>query len=180
MSTSDELYRIAYDELRGLARHYLQGDGAAGTIRPTELVSEAVTNLYGKVDFKDQQHLVATLARAMRRVLVNAARERSRLRHGNNAVHVTLYEGARVTSDHTVDVLAIDSALETLAEKKVRVAQVAEMTIFSGFTQDEIANQLGVTKRTVVNDWALARAWLARELDLRPARSSDQDASSPR
>lgn len=175
--TTDEHYRLAYDELRGLARHYLQGDGAAGSIRPTELVHEAVGRLHGKVKFEDRKHLIATVARAMRRVLVDAARGRARRRHGANAVQVTLREDAGITNDRTVDILEIDFAISNLADHNERVATVAEMTIFGGFTQEQIAEHFGVVKRTIGQDWAIARAWLARELDLRPGRTRRQDTT---
>ncbi len=172
---SDEIYNLAYDELRRLARHYLRGDKAAMSLRPTELVNEAVSKLYGRIRFNDRKHLVATVSRAMRRVLVDSARERARTRRGENATRVTLHDEATVTNDRTVDILEIDTALVKLAENSDRVAGVAEMTIFGGLKQEEIADHFSVTVRSVGRDWAMARAWLARELGFHPTRDSDKD-----
>jgi RNA polymerase sigma factor (TIGR02999 family) len=179
-SDADELYRLAYDELRGLTRHYLRSDGAAGSIYPTELANEAFRRIRAKhegqgtreIESEERKLLVASLARAMRRVLVDAARDRAQLPAEICAVEVALQDDTSITHDRAVDILELDRALSVLAARSESVAQIAEMTIFGGLTQDEIAEHVEVAKQVVVKDWALSRAWLTRELVLQRDRVS--------
>lgn len=165
----DELYHRVYDELHRLARMVRAGRGAA-TLNTTALVHEAYLKLVpaprGAVH--DRAHFFAIAARAMRQVLVDAARRRSTARRAADSAAAHLIEGGadpgQPGSIPVEDVLALDDALRQLQEWSPRQASVVECRIFAGLTVGETARALDVSEPTVKRDWQTARAWLAHVL----------------
>lgn len=162
----DELFSVSYGELRRLAASVKRSDGSI-TINPTALVNEAWLKLSRSPQFVAVSHLHFTriAARAMRQVLIEAARRRQSVkRGGSEALMVALDEasGQQVTADE--EMLALDAALDALAQIHPRQAAMVEMRFFGGLQEREIATLLGISEATVLRDWRAARAFLSLEL----------------
>ena len=158
-----------YAELRRLAQGYLRRERAGHTLQPTALVHEAYERLVDqtRVDWKGRSHFMGVAALAMRRLLVDYARERGRQKRGGDMHRVTLDASAFGPESRALelaDFLTLDRALQKLAELDPRAAQVMELRYFAGMTAQEAAEHLGVSKRSVDADANHARAWLLREL----------------
>lgn len=166
-STLDELFSVTYEELRQLAAN-VRRDYPGATLNPTALVNEAYMKLVGslRITPMSELHFKRIAARAMRQVLVEAARRRSAGKRGGGAPVVTFDEGVAVgPGDSTAEeVLALDSALDDLARLNPRQARMVEYRFFCGLNLKETAEALEVSESTVDRDWRAARAWLAREL----------------
>jgi RNA polymerase sigma factor (TIGR02999 family) len=136
------------------------------TLSPTALVHEAYVRLIDqtRVDGSDRARFLAIASRAMRQILVEHARARNAQKRGKGWRRVTVETGALGASPGQFDAIALDDALAALARVDERAAAVTEMRVFGGLTHDEIADVLGVSRRTVDGDWALARRWLSREM----------------
>jgi len=160
------LMPLVYQELRELAERYLSREPRGHTLQPTALVHEAFLRLMDATHLapNGQTHFLAIAANVMRRVLVEHARARHAAKRGGGQMRVTLDSAMAVLPEPDLDLLALDEALEKLATLDARQARVVELRFFGGLTMDEVAEQLGMSKRTVEDDWALARAWLRREL----------------
>ena len=157
------LLSLAYDELHAVASRAFRQQGGAHTLQPTALLNEAWIKLAGRIDLvNDRQHFFALAARAMRQVLVDHAKGRSRSKRGGGERPVSLSssDGAY----ETTDLVALDDSLKRLAVLNERHAKVVELRIFGSLTIDETASELGISTSTVESDWAMARAWLRREL----------------
>ena len=157
-----ELAALVHYELRQMAKRMLAGERAAYAWQPTELINESYLRLLGwrDIDWKNRAHFFAAVAKMMRRVLVDAARARQATKRGAGEAPMPL-DGLDVAAPTaSVDVIALESALAELAALDARPAQVVEMRFFGGFSVEETADALGVTTRTVINDWNSARAWL--------------------
>jgi RNA polymerase sigma factor (TIGR02999 family) len=158
---------LVYEELHRMAARYLSGERSSISLQPTALVNELCVRLLGwdVVRWQNRGHFFGVSARMMRRVLVDIARRRRADRRGGpHAIRVPL-DGIDVpASEPAADILAIDTALQTLAVEDPRKAQVVELRFFGGLTMEETAEALGLSVRTVHSDWALARAWLYRAL----------------
>jgi len=152
------------DELRGMAARFLAGERKAHTLQPTALVNEVYVRLLEKpARFDDRAHFFGSMARAMRRILVDHARKTNAAKRGGNAKRVSLTELTPPAEDD-LDVVALDDALARLAEVDPRRAHVVELRYFAGLGVEETAAVLGVGSATVKRDWSVARAWLFREL----------------
>lgn len=162
----DELMPLVYEELRRLASHYMRGQKPGHTLQTTALVNEAYLRLVdsSRVQWQDRTHFFAISAQLMRRVLVDSARARNSLKRGGEMQKVTLDEGAAVLTEEKIDLIALDEALEKLAELSPRQARVVEMRYFGGLSENEIAEALDISTRTVKRDWSVARAWLFRRM----------------
>jgi RNA polymerase sigma factor (TIGR02999 family) len=160
------LLPLVYDEFRHLARHYLRAERANHTLQPTALVHEAYLKLVdqSRVNWQGRTHFFAVAAQAMRRILVDHARAHLRQKRGGGAHRIELDEAVALSPQRGEDVLALDEALEKLAKLDERQAKIVEYRFFAGMNVEEVANTLGVSKRTVEADWTMARAWLLREL----------------
>jgi RNA polymerase sigma factor (TIGR02999 family) len=161
----DRLFSSTYEELRRLAAS-VRRDEQGDTLNPTALVNEAYLKLARSlhVEPESQLHFKRIAARAMRQVLVEAARRRAAQKRGGDAVLVTL-DGARDQAvECSGELLALDAALEDLASLEPRQALMVECRFFGGLDLTETADVLGVSEATVVRDWRAARAWLNREL----------------
>ena len=162
----DQLARLVHHELRALARRILARERQGNGLQPTELVNEAYLRLldWRTVRWQNRAHFFATAAGMMRRVLVDAARARHAAKRGANEERVSLDDAQHAATSCPVDVVALGDALDSLAALNPRPSQVVEMRFFGGFTVEETAEALGVSVRTVINDWNTARAWLYLEL----------------
>ena len=160
-----EAFEATYDELRRIARVQLRSMRPGETLRPTALVNEAFLRLVGHcVVPADQGHFFALAARAMRHVLVDYARERGAQKRGGDRRRTTLDESAISVDVIADEMLGIDRALTALEQVDERLARLVEWRFFGGMTEDQIAETMGVTGRTVRRDWQKARAFLYREL----------------
>ncbi len=163
---ADRLMPMLYDEFRRLAANYLQQETPGHTLRPTALVNEAYLKLINqdRVDWKGRTHFFAVGAQAMRRILVDHARSKHRLKRGGGRRKVSLEEDLTLSPERDEDLLALDEALEKLARIDTRQARIVELRFFGGLTVAEVAQVIGVSERTVRNEWSMVRAWLRREL----------------
>ena len=162
----DELLPLVYDELRKLAAHKMGSEAPGQTLQPTALVHEAWLRLTGAESktWDTPGHFFAAAAEAMRRILIERARAKSRLRRRSQAEHVPLDHVTIASEDPSETVLAINEALERLTARDPFKAEVVKMRYFVGLRQDEIARALGVSEPTVRRHWAIARAWLYAEM----------------
>jgi len=162
----DRVFPLVYDELRRIAHRQLQHERDGHTLVTTALVNEAYIRLVDvtRVEWRDRVHFLSTAARAMRRILIDHARERNAVRRGGGQRPVTLDEALIPVDLTTESLVALDDALEELAQLNPRLARVVECRFFGGMTEDETGEALGVTSRTVRNDWVKARGWLRQAL----------------
>ncbi len=171
---SDEFFALVYDELRSIAHARIRGERPGYTLQTTELVHEAYLRLApardGAWDSRGQFFVAA--AEAMRRILIERARARARVKRGGDEagrpalrVPLDLVEVADLADDREPEtILALDAAIERLAAHDARVAQVVKLRYYAGLEVTEVAEVLGASARTVLRDWAFARAWLFAEL----------------
>ena len=164
-SALERLTPIVYDELHRLARCYMRGERPGHSLQTTALVNEAYMRLVGyeRMQWQNRAHFFAVSAQVMRRILVEHAR-RHNLKRGGGVPHVSLEEAALVGGNRAADLVALDDAMQTLAQRDPRKAQVVEMRFFGGLNVDETADVLKVSPATVMRDWSTAKAWLYREL----------------
>ena len=159
----ERLFELLYDELRGMARGEIAKGPARATIQPTALVNEAYIRLLGRQvpEWENRRHFFFVAARAMRDVLVEQARSKAALRRGGEWKRADL-EGIEPTLlTPAEDLIALDEALSTLEAEDARKADVVRLRFFAGLGEDEIADALGISKRTVSRAWSQARARLA-------------------
>jgi len=164
----EELLPLVYDHLRQLAGAYMSREAAAHTLQPTAVVHEAYMRLVdqSRVSWKGKTHFFAVGAQVMRRVLVDHARRRGAVKRGGELRRVTLAAAEEPFSDGLApeELLALDEALDRLAELDPRASRAVTLRFFGGLTVEQVAEALGVSKRTAEGDWRHARAWLRREL----------------
>ncbi len=165
-SAFDRLIPLVQPELHRLAHHYMSRERAGHTLQTTVLINEAYLRLAdnSKAPWQNRNHFVAAAAQLMRRIMVDHARERLALKRGGGAVRVTLDESAFVTDTRSEELLALDEALEALAELDPRKSQIVELRYFGGLTAAETADFLQISLRTVEREWNMAKAWLYRAL----------------
>lgn len=168
----DQLMPLVYEQLRAQARRYMRNERSGVTLQTTALVNEAYLRLVNAqdVNWHDRVHFFALSAQVMRRILVDAARARDAAKRGGGAVRaehssaVDLDQIPTADSDAAFSLCALDDALESLAKLDPRRAKVIELRFFGGLSVEETAEALQVSPQTVLRDWRVARAWLAREL----------------
>lgn len=153
---------LFYEELRRLAHRQLAMEGGSATLHTTELVHEAYLRLADdrRVGSRGRAYFFGAAARAMRRVLVDAARRRTAAKRGGGLAVVTLGDADVAVDGYASELLDLDRALDALEREDPRLARVVELRYFGGRSVEETAADLGVSERTVKGDWALARAWL--------------------
>jgi RNA polymerase sigma factor (TIGR02999 family) len=166
MADLDEILPRVYDDLRAVADRYLRNERSGHTLQTTALVHEAYLRLADQsgANWQEEAHVVAIAAQAMRRVLVDHARGRGRIKRGGDRLRVTLSEAAVELADREVDLLALDEALAKLAEFDARKATVVELRYFGGLTVAQIGSVVSRSERVVADDLAVARAWLRKEM----------------
>jgi RNA polymerase sigma-70 factor, ECF subfamily len=161
----DELIPLVYDELHRLAGRYMRRESQRHTLQTSALLNEAYLRLTNQksVQWQNRAHFFGVAAQLMRRILVDHARSRSRAKRGGGALMVSFVDQA-ATSKEVTEVIALDVALNGLAEMDPRKSQIVEMKFFGGLTNDEVAEVLKVTSRTVEREWRKAKAWLHRAI----------------
>jgi RNA polymerase sigma factor (TIGR02999 family) len=161
----EELLPLVYDELRRLARGYLHRERPEHTLQSTALVHEAYLRLIDQnVEWQSRAHFFGIAAQMMRRILVDHARARSAAKRGEG-LRLMLDERMAIVEAKDLDVIALDGALDRLAKQDEGQAKIVEMRFFAGLSIEETAEVLGISPATVKRDWAMAKAWLTRELD---------------
>ncbi len=163
---ADELLPAIYDELRALAQAKLEYERIDHTLQPTALVHEAYMKLVdqNRVDWKGRTHFFAVSAQAMRRILIDHARRKNREKRGKNWRRIRLDDAFSLTTDHHVDLLALDEAMERMRKLDERQAEIIDLRLFGGMTIKETAALLDTSPRTVQRDWKMGLTWLRREL----------------
>ena len=158
----ERLVPVVYDELRTLAAAHLRRERTDHTLQPTDLVNEAYLRLVGArhPPWQDRGHFFRAAAEAMRRVLIEHARKRSRQKRGGGRVQVSLSAVGPTSWDEPEQMLAVDEALRRLEEQDPRSAEVVQLRYFGGLSVQETADALELSERTVRREWVFARAWL--------------------
>ncbi len=153
-------------ELHRIAGRCLRGERVHRSVSATALVNEAFLRLVGidRIQWQDRAHFFAMSARLMRRVLVDLARARCSAKRGGEVIHVSLDDAPEVGMARAADVLRLDEALQALAAIDERKCRVVELRFFAGLTEEEAAEALSVSSKTIMRDWLFAKAWLQREL----------------
>ena len=165
--SADALLKLVYNELRRQAHRYLQKERVGHTLQTTALVHEAYLKLNKQknVSWESRSHFFAIAATMMRRILIDYAKTKYRDRRGGEHEDLPLEEALTVAvSDTDFDLLELDEALNRLAAKEAHLAKIVELRFFSGLDVVETAEVLGISESTVKRDWAMAKAWLHREL----------------
>ncbi len=159
------LVPLIYNELHGLAHYYLLGERSAHTLQTTALVHEAYLRLVKQGPFQTQnrEHFVAVAARLMRQILVDYARSHRAAKRGAD-FRVEMEEDLEPPQNQGTDVIALDDALNQLAQFDPQQCRIVELRFFGGLTGEETAAVLGISAATVGRDWSMAKAWLSREL----------------
>jgi RNA polymerase sigma factor (TIGR02999 family) len=157
----ERLVPIVYEELRRLAHHYMRGERAGHTLQTTALVNEVYIRLTGvdALQWRDRAHFFAMAATLMRRVLVDYARQRGREKRGAGVSVTSLGDNA-IAPQPSVDIVALDDALERLAAVDPQQSRVVELRFFAGLSVEETAEALGISPATVKRDWSTAKLWL--------------------
>jgi RNA polymerase sigma factor (TIGR02999 family) len=164
----ESLMPLVYAELRRLAAHYLRGERPGQTLQPTALVHEAYFKLLKDRPerWQNRAHFCAIAAHAMRQILIERARARDALKRGGGQPRVTFDEGLNAAApENAIDMVALDAALDRLAALDAGQARIVELRFFGGLSIEETAEAMGISPATVKRHWAVARAWLAKELD---------------
>jgi RNA polymerase sigma factor (TIGR02999 family) len=161
-----ELLPLLYDDVRLLARRERRRVTAGGTMQTTALVHEAYLKLLSAARFNDREHFLRAAALAMRHILINHARDRVADKRGGGAHHLDIDDAPKIGIDEANALVEINEALGRLAAMSPRLAHIVECRFFAGYTDEQTANALGLTDRTVRRDWVKARAWLRRELSV--------------
>ncbi len=166
-AASDRLFERVYDELRRIARRQLRVAPSADTLSTTALVHEAYLKLSGSARWstRDRFHFYALTAQAMRQVLIDHARKRTRQKRGGRAIALNLEEVELPVAERAEELVALDAALAKLEGADPELARLVEWRFFGGLSVEEIAELLAVSDRTVKRHWRLARAFLFRELE---------------
>ncbi len=172
-AATNELFPIVYEELRSLASRFLHDERTAHTLQATALVHEAYLRLVGpaQTPWENRSHFFGAAAKAIRRILIDHARTRSRVKRGGGGIggdgpaqRVALDEGMLVSFDQPQRMIDFDSALARLADIDPQKSRVVELRFFAGLTVEQTALALGVSASTVARDWQFARVWLFNEL----------------
>jgi RNA polymerase sigma-70 factor (ECF subfamily) len=162
----DRLFPLVYQQLRQAADAVLRSERPGHTLQPTALVHEAYLKLVGSgaIPIRDKSHFLSIAARAMRQILVDHARRRGARKRGHGETPLPLDFPVADSGMAIDELVALDDALERLSVQSDRLRSVVELRFFGGLNEEEIAETLGVTTRTVQRDWVRARAWLYREV----------------
>ena len=162
----DELTPLVYQELKRIAGGQLRSERPGHTLQATALVHEAYLKLVDQreVSWQNRAHFFGVAAQVMRRILLDYAKERVREKRGGGAHKTSLDEALAVSEDRASNLVVIDEALTRLEQMDVRQAKVVELRFFGGLSVEETAEAMGISTATVKREWAMARAWLHREL----------------
>jgi RNA polymerase sigma-70 factor (ECF subfamily) len=162
----DKLFPVVEKELHRLAHHYIRSIKPGNTLQTTVLINEAYLRLIDQKDvqWQNRAHFFGIAARMMRRFLLNYIRDQKRLKRGGSAIHVSLSEAVVVSNEKSAQLIALDDALNRLAQQDKRKSLVVELKYFGGLSVAEMAEVLNISEITVMRDWNMAKAWLVREI----------------
>ncbi|HKV34979.1 MAG TPA: sigma-70 family RNA polymerase sigma factor [Pyrinomonadaceae bacterium] len=161
----DRLMPLVYDQLRRIAHRYVQRERDGHTLQTSALVNEAYLRLADqKVVWQNRSHFFAVTARVMRHILIDHARRRRYAKHGGDARQVSIDEAAAMSLERAAELIALEEALDELAQLDQRKSQVVELRYFGGLSLEETAEALNISLMTVRRDWRAAKAWLYRRL----------------
>lgn len=164
----ERLMPLVYSELRRLASNYLRRERAEHTLQPTALVNEAYLKLVDQRNarWQNRAHFFGIAAQLMRRILVDHARQRQAVKRGGvDQQRLSITSAEAVVKQPEIDILALNEALDELAEMDPQQSRIVELKFFGGLSIEETAEVLGISHATVERDWKLARAWLRRQLE---------------
>lgn len=163
----ERLVPLVEKELSRLAHHYMNREHPGHPLQTTALVNEAFIRLMDqkRVRWQNRAHFFGIAAQIMRRILLNYARDQRRAKRGGGAIQVSLSEGDAISEERSVELIALDDALTRLALVDERKSRVVELRYFGGLSVEETAEVLKVSAVTVMRDWNMAKAWLAREMN---------------
>ena len=166
-SASEAMIPLLYNELRAIASQCLKSERSGHTLQPTALVHEAFLKLVDQknADYRSRGHFMAIAAMVMRRILVSHAEKRAAAKRGGGAVRIPLDDEVGAGGEKNIDLVALNEAMNKLAELDPRKAKVVEQRFFAGIEMSHIAENLGVSLSTVKRDWEYARTWLIREIE---------------
>jgi len=169
-SAEKELFAHVYRELRRLAHRYMLRENPGNTLQSTALVNEAYLHLIDRkqANWQNRAHFFGLSAQVMRHILVDSARAKNYQKRGGVMRKVVLDEGLVMSKMKSADLVALDDALNALAEEDARKSKIVEFRFFGGLSVEETAEVLKVSTDTVLRDWRLAKAWLLRELQAKP------------
>ncbi len=162
---AEQLLPLVYDELRQLAAAKMAGEAPGHTLDATALVHEAYVRLVGDHQFADRSHFFRVAAEAMRRILIDHARQKRRIRHGGDRERVPLSDVEVAAEAPAEELLALDEALDRFAAKDPVKAELVKLRYFAGLSEEEAAAALGISRATASRYWTYARAWLINALD---------------
>ena len=173
----EQLISAVYSELRKLAAAYFRRERQGHTLQPTALVNEVYLKLVGiqRIEWQNRAHFFGVVARLMRQILVDHARRRNAAKHGGHIKFVPPDTAAILAKGQSIDVLALEQALDRLEEEFPRAAQVVDLRSFGGLTVEETAIVLDISDRTVKKDWRLGRAFLRSALSVRQKGASENE-----
>ncbi|MGI8436175.1 MAG: sigma-70 family RNA polymerase sigma factor [Chthoniobacterales bacterium] len=162
----ERLMPLVYEELRRLARSYLDRERPDHTLQATALVHEAYLQLVDQrtATWQNRAHFLGVAAQSMRHILVDHARSHRAEKRGGDREKLAFDEGLDFSDERAIDLVALDDALKDLATFDQRQSEIVEMRFFGGLTNEEIGEVLQISPRTIKRDWRLARAWLRREI----------------
>jgi RNA polymerase sigma factor (TIGR02999 family) len=165
-AAESKLIALVYQELRRIAALYLRGEASSHSLQPTALVHEAYLRLVGikSANWQGRSHFFAVSATIMRRILVDHARANKSAKRGEGTYTVTLDSAVLAAPERGPEILALDEALNRLAQLDARQSKIVELRFFAGMTEEEAGHVLGISTRTVKRDWRIAKAWLYKEL----------------
>jgi RNA polymerase sigma factor (TIGR02999 family) len=163
----EALLPLVERELHRIAHNYMRQEHAGHLLQTTALINETFLRLVDqkRVQWQNRAHFFGIAAQIMRRVLLNYARDQHRLKRGGKSIHVSLSQAETQAGETSAELLALDDALNRLAALDQRKSMVVELRYFGGLSVEEVAEVLGVAPITVMRDWNMAKAWLAREIE---------------
>jgi RNA polymerase sigma factor (TIGR02999 family) len=170
VSARDALVPLVYDELRRIARRCLSSQSSTNTLQPTALVHEAYLRLARRdsIDWQGRAHFFALSAQMMRQILVDHARKHAAAKRGSNAITVVVDEASAVSKVRSLDLIALDDAMQRLAALDPRQCQIVELRFFGGLSIEETAQTVNISPATTKREWATARLWLHRAMSNHP------------
>jgi RNA polymerase sigma factor (TIGR02999 family) len=162
----EELFSLVTHELRQIAHAHMRKEGINHTLQTTALINEAYLKLVDQknVQWQNRSHFFAIASKVMRRILLDYAKTRLRDKRGGGAIHVELEDAYNISVEKSTELIALDDALNRLAEVDPQKSQIVEMRHFGGMSVEETAEVLGIAPITVMRHWSLAKAWLRREI----------------
>jgi RNA polymerase sigma factor (TIGR02999 family) len=176
-SALDSLLPLVYDELRRLADRYLRRERSDHTLQATALVNEAYLRLVDQnVPWQNRAHFFGVAAEMMRRILVDHARGHQAQKRGSGGIKLSLDEAINMSDERATDLIALDDALNALAEFDPQKSRIVELRFFAGLSIEETAKVLGVGTATVIRQWRMAKAWLYHEVSKEEEISKEDEA----